>query len=142
MKKRLNHYVLNRVKYFLNSVYNKILYIKYIKHMNIFFTYTFLIAAVASGTASNILAKEAEGFSKIVPSLMSALTIVLCMYCLSQVMKTISAGYTYATFAGLCIIATTVLGILRFNQWPNFYAFIGLILIIIGVILVNLLGQN
>ena len=123
-------------------VSDKIKFIKHIKHMNILLTYTFLIAAVAFGTASNILAKEAEGFSKIVPSLMSALTIVLCMYCLSQVMKTISAGYTYATFAGLCIIATTVLGILRFNQWPNFYAFIGLILIIIGVILVNLLGQN
>jgi len=41
------------------------------------------------------------------------------MYCLSQVMKTISAGYTYATFGGLCIIATTIIGILRFNQWPK-----------------------
>ena len=105
-------------------------------------TYAFMFAAVALGTASNIFAKEAEGFTKLFPSLLSALTIVLCMYCLSQVMKTISAGYTYATFAGLCIIATTVIGILRFNQWPNFYAFIGLIFIIIGVILVNLLGKN
>ena len=105
-------------------------------------TYAFMFAAVALGTASNIFAKEAEGFTKIFPSLLSALTIVLCMYCLSQVMKTISAGYTYATFAGLCIIVTTILGIMRFNQWPNFYAFIGLIFIIIGVILVNLLGKN
>jgi len=105
-------------------------------------TYAFMFAAVALGTASNIFAKEAEGFTKLFPSLLSALTIVLCMYCLSQVMKTISAGYTYATFAGLCIIATTILGIIRFNQWPNFYAFIGLIFIIIGVILVNLLGKN
>jgi len=110
--------------------------------MSILLTYVYLIVAVALGTASNILAKEAEGFTKIIPSLFSALTIVLCMYCLSQVMKTISAGYTYATFAGLCIIATTILGIYRFNQWPNFYAFIGLIFIIIGVILVNLLGKN
>ena len=105
-------------------------------------TYSFMIAAVALGTASNIFAKEAEGFTKIFPSLLSALTIVLCMYCLSQVMKTISAGYTYATFAGLCIIATTIIGILRFNQWPNLYAFIGLIFIIIGVTMVNLLGKN
>ncbi len=105
-------------------------------------TYLFMILAVSFGTASNIFAKEAEGFTKLFPSLLSALTIVLCMYCLSQVMKTISAGYTYATFAGLCIIATTILGILRFNQWPNFYAFIGLIFIIIGVTLVNLLGKN
>ncbi|MFL2543719.1 MAG: DMT family transporter [Alphaproteobacteria bacterium] len=105
-------------------------------------SYVFLIAAVILGTASNIFAKEAEGFTKIFPSLLSALTIVLCMYCLSQVMKTISAGYTYATFAGLCIIATTIIGVLRFNQWPNFYAFIGLIFIIIGVVLVNLMGKN
>ena len=105
-------------------------------------SYIFLIAAVALGTASNIFAKEAEGFTKVFPSLLSSLTIVLCMYCLSQVMKTISAGYTYATFAGLCIIATTIIGILRFNQWPNFYAFIGLIFIVIGVVMVNLLGKN
>ena len=110
--------------------------------MSILLTYVYLIVAVALGTASNILAKEAEGFTKIIPSLFSALTIVLCMYFLSQVMKTISAGYTHAIFAGLCIIATTILGIYRFNQWPNFYAFIGLIFIIIGVILVNLLGKN
>ena len=45
--------------------------------MSIFLTYAFLVAAVAFGTASNILAKEAEGFSKIIPSLLSALTIVL-----------------------------------------------------------------
>ena len=101
-----------------------------------------MLAAVAFGTAANIFAKEANGFTKLMSSIGSAITIVLCMYCLSQVMKTISAGYTYATFAGLCIIATTILGIIRFNQWPNFYAFIGLILIIIGVILVNLLGKN
>jgi len=110
--------------------------------MSIFITYSFLLAAVAFGTASNIFAKEAEGFTKLFPSLLSALTIVICMYCLSQVMKTISAGYTYATFAGLCIIATTILGILRFNQWPNFYAFIGLFFIITGVVMVNLLGKN
>ena len=110
--------------------------------MTVFFTYSFLFAAVAFGTASNIFAKEANGFTKLMPSIGSAITIVLCMYCLSQVMKTISAGYTYATFAGLCIMATTILGIIRFNQWLNFYAFIGLILIIVGVILVNLLGKN
>ena len=110
--------------------------------MSTIVSYLFLVLAVVLGTTSNTFAKSAEGFTLWVPSIITAITIVLCMYCLSQVMKTISAGYTYATFAGLCIIATTVLGILRFNQWPNFYAFIGLILIIIGVILVNLLGKN
>ena len=110
--------------------------------MSLLGTYSFLILAVAFGTASNIFAKDADGFTKLIPTILSALTIILCMYCLSQVMKTISAGYTYATFAGLCIIATTILGIVKFNQWPNLYAFIGLICIIIGVLMVNLLGNN
>ena len=110
--------------------------------MSLLGTYSFLILAVAFGTVSNIFAKDADGFTKLIPTILSALTIILCMYCLSQVMKTISAGYTYATFAGLCIIATTILGIVKFNQWPNLYAFIGLICIIIGVIMVNLLGKN
>ena len=105
-------------------------------------SYIFLIAAVSLGTASNIFAKEAEGFTKLFPSLLSALTIVLCMYCLSQVMKTISAGYTYATFAGLCIIATTIIGMYKFNQMPDFYTIIGLALIISGVLIVNLLGKT
>ena len=39
-------------------------------------SYVFLIAAVILGTASNIFAKEAEGFTKVFPSLLSALTIV------------------------------------------------------------------
>tara|TARA_B110000438_G_scaffold105368_1_gene103836 strand:- start:260 stop:523 length:264 start_codon:yes stop_codon:yes gene_type:complete len=55
------------------------------------------------------LAKNADGFTKFIPSFESIITIILCKHCLSQVMKTISALYTYATFAGLCIIATTIL---------------------------------
>tara|TARA_B100001741_G_scaffold90735_1_gene74385 strand:- start:1166 stop:1360 length:195 start_codon:yes stop_codon:yes gene_type:complete len=64
------------------------------------------------------------------------------MYALSLVMKNIPMGITYASFAGLTIIATVVVGIIRFNQVPNFYSLIGLVLIIIGVLMVNLLGNN
>jgi small multidrug resistance pump len=56
-------------------------------------------------------------------------------------MKTIPVGITYASFAGLCIIATAVVGIYKFNQMPNVYTIIGLTLIIAGVLIVNLLGK-
>ena len=64
------------------------------------------------------------------------------MYALSLVMKNIPMGITYASFAGLTIIATVVVGIIRFNQVPNLYSLIGLVFIIIGVLIVNLLGNN
>ena len=56
-------------------------------------------------------------------------------------MKTIPVGITYASFAGLCIIATTMVGIYKFNQMPDLYAIAGLTLIIAGVLIVNLLGK-
>ena len=105
-------------------------------------SYIFLILAVVLGVTSNSFAKSAEGFTLLFPSIVSGITIVMCMYALSMVMKNIPMGITYASFAGLTIIATVVVGVIRFNQIPNFYSLIGLCLIIIGVLMVNLLGNN
>ena len=104
--------------------------------------YIILIIAVAVGTAANGFAKSAQGFTLLVPSLMTAVTIVGCMYTLSLVMKTIPVGVTYASFAGLCIIATIVIGIIKFNQMPDLYTILGMVLIISGVLIVNLLGKT
>jgi len=103
--------------------------------------YIILIVAVVLGTAANGFAKGAQGFTVLIPSILTAITIVGCMYTLSLVMKTIPVGITYASFAGLCIIATSVVGIYKFNQMPDLYTIIGLTLIIAGVLMVNLLGK-
>ena len=104
--------------------------------------YVVLVIAVVLGTAANGFAKSANGFTLLAPSLLTAITIVGCMFTLSIVMKTIPVGVTYASFAGLCIVATTIVGIYKFNQMPDFYTLIGLVLIISGVIIVNLLGKT
>ena len=104
--------------------------------------YFILITAVVLGTASNGFAKGSQGFTLLIPSVLTALTIVGCMYALSLVMKNIPVGITYASFAGLCIIATVIVGIIKFNQIPNFFALIGLGFIIVGVLMVNLLGNS
>ena len=110
--------------------------------MNMTASYLFLALAVFLGVTSNSFAKSAEGFTLIIPSVVTAITIVLCMYALSIVMKNIPMGVTYASFAGLTIISTVVVGIIRFNQVPNLYSIIGLVFIIVGVLMVNLLGNN
>ena len=103
--------------------------------------YIILIVAVVLGTAANGFAKGAQGFTVLIPSILTAITIVGCMYTLSLVMKTIPVGITYASFAGLCIIATTIVGMYKFNQMPDLYTIMGLTLIIVGVLIVNLLGK-
>ena len=104
--------------------------------------YIVLIIAVILGTAANGFAKGAQGFTVFIPSILTAITIVGCMYTLSIVMKSIPVGITYASFAGLCIIATSIVGIYKFNQMPDLYTMVGLFLIISGVLIVNLLGKT
>ena len=110
--------------------------------MSLATSYLFLGITVLLGVTSNSFAKSAEGFTLLIPSIITAITIVLCMYALSLVMKNIPMGITYASFAGLTIIATVVVGVIRFNHVPNLYSLIGLAFIIVGVLMVNLLGNN
>ena len=101
-----------------------------------------LLMAVVLGTAANGFAKDAQGFTLLIPSVLTAIAIVGCMYTLSIVMKSIPVGITYASFAGLCIVATVLVGVFKFNQTPNLYTIIGLGLIIAGVLMVNLIGET
>jgi small multidrug resistance pump len=110
--------------------------------MNITASYLFLALAVLLGVIANSYAKSAEGFTLLTPSIITSISIILCMYSLSMVMKTIPMGITYASFAGLTIVATVVVGIIKYNQTPNLYSIFGLIFIIIGVLMVNLLGNS
>ncbi|WP_415321370.1 SMR family transporter [Candidatus Pelagibacter sp. Uisw_092] len=110
--------------------------------MNMTTSYLFLVLAIFLGVTSNSFAKSANGFTLLFPSIITAITIVSCMYALSMVMKTIPMGITYASFAGLAIIATVMVGVIKYNQVPNLYTIIGLCFIIVGVLMVNLLGDS
>ena len=83
--------------------------------MNPATSYAFLALAVLLGVTSNSFAKNAEGFTLLIPSIITAITIVSCMYALSVVMRTIPMGITYASFAGLAIIATVVVGVIKYQ---------------------------
>ena len=68
--------------------------------------YIILIVAVVLGTASNSFAKSAEGFTLVVPSVITALTIVACMYTLSIVMKSIPVDITSVSNTHLTLPTT------------------------------------
>ena len=57
-------------------------------------------------------------------------------------MKSLPAGVTYASFAGICIIATSIIGVIKFNQVQSTATTIRLFLIMAGVVMVNLPYQT
>ena len=103
--------------------------------------YLYLLLAVVLGITSNGLLKTTNGFTNLLPTLFCIITIILCLFCLSKAMEMIPVGFAYATYGGLTITAVTIFAILKYNQLPNIYGTLGIVLIIIGVILVNYLGK-
>ena len=111
------------------------------KSMTLLSGYIYLVLAIITGIASNGFLKTTEGFSKISPTIFCVTSIVVCLFCISKAMTIIPVGFTYATYGALTITAVTLFGIFKYNQTPNIYGTIGLVLIIAGVILLNLFGK-
>ena len=112
------------------------------KSISLFSGYIYLVLAIITGIASNGFLKTTEGFTKLNPTIFCVTSIVICLFCLSKAMTIIPVGFTYATYGALTITAVTLFGVVKYNQLPNVYGTIGIILIIIGVILVNYLGRT
>ena len=111
------------------------------KNISLISGYLFLISAIITGIAANGYLKTTEGFTKLNPTIFCIISIVACIFCISKAMTVIPVGFTYATYGALTITAVTLFGIFKYNQTPNIYGTIGIVLIIIGVILINTLGK-
>ena len=110
--------------------------------MSNFSGYIFLILAIILGITSNGYLKSTNGFTILAPTIFCIISIIACIFCLSKAMGIIPVGFTYATYGGLTITAVTLFGVYKYQQIPNLYGIIGIVLIIIGVILLNTLGKT
>jgi small multidrug resistance pump len=111
------------------------------KSISLLSGYIFLILATLTGITSNSFLKTTEGFTKLGSTLFCVANMLVCIFCLSKAMSVIPIGFTYATYGALTITAVTLFGILRYNQSPNIYGTLGLILIISGMLLLNIFGK-
>ena len=111
------------------------------KSISLFSGYIYLILAIITGIASNGFLKTTESFTKLTPTIFCITSIVVCIFCLSRAMTIIPVGFTYATYGALTITAVTLFGIFKYNQTPNLFGILGLILIISGVIILNTFGK-
>ena len=111
------------------------------KSISLFTGYIYLVLAIITGIASNGFLKTTEGFTKLNPTIFCVTSIIVCLFCISKAMTVIPVGFTYATYGALTITAVTLFGVFKYNQTPNLYGTIGLVLIITGVVLLNVFGK-
>ena len=104
--------------------------------------YVYLLLAVVRGRTSKGFLTITNGVIKICTTTMCIVSIILWIFLLAKAKMIITVGLTYATYGRLTITAVTIFGVVKYGQMPNAYGLAGIVLIIIGVILVNLLGKT
>ncbi|MFP4984615.1 DMT family transporter, partial [Staphylococcus coagulans] len=66
----------------------------------------------------------------------------ICFFSLSVTMKYLPLNVSYATWAGLGLVLTTIVSVVVFRESVNLISIFSIILIIIGVVLLNVFGSN
>lgn len=109
--------------------------------MKPFMGYIILTIGIITGIAANSLGKISDGFTKLTPTIACLILMSVTMFSLAKAMTVIPVGFAYSTYSGLTVTGVLVFAMLKYNQIPNLYATVGIILIVIGVVMVNYLGK-
>ena len=94
----------------------------------------FLLLAGFFEICFTVALKYSQGFSKLIPSIITVVFIVLSFFSVSQAMKTISIGTAYAVWAGIGAAGTVLTGIIFFGDSYHFIRLISIALIVIGIV--------
>jgi quaternary ammonium compound-resistance protein SugE len=97
-------------------------------------SWIFLLLAGFFEICFTIALKYSGGFSRLIPSIITVIFIVLSFFSVSQAMKTIPIGTAYAVWAGIGAAGTVVTGIIFFGDSYHIIRLISIMLIIIGII--------
>ena len=103
--------------------------------------YVYLFYAITAEIIGTTALKASHQFTKPVPSIMVFIGYGTAFYLLSLVLKTIPVGIAYAIWCGVGIVFITFIGIFFFKERLDIPAFIGIGLIVAGVLVINLFSK-
>jgi small multidrug resistance pump len=105
-------------------------------------SFVYLMAAIVSELIGTTSLKYSEGFTKLVPSLITVAGYGVSLYMLSQALdRGMPIGIAYAIWSGLGTAMIVTLGLVLFQESLTLWRVAGITLIIGGVIILNVLGD-
>ena len=104
--------------------------------------YVFLSIAIVCEVVATTALKQTDGFTRLMPSLVTVVGYALAFYFLSLPLRTLPVGIVYAVWSGVGIVLITAIGWLWFRQTLDLPALIGMGFIIAGVLIVNLFSKT
>ncbi|MGY1434905.1 DMT family transporter [Streptomyces reniochalinae] len=104
--------------------------------------YVTLAGAILAEVLGTTAMKYSDGFSKLVPSLITAAGYVVAFVLLSRTLKTMSVGTAYAIWSGAGTAVIALIGMVFIGESVTAAKILGLLLVICGVVVLNLGGTH
>jgi len=101
-----------------------------------------LVAAIATEVAGTLALRGSDGFTKLLPSVITVAGYVASFVLLAIVLKSLPVGIVYAIWSAVGIALVAVLGKLIFGDPVPPLAMAGMVLIVGGVVLVGASGAK
>jgi small multidrug resistance pump len=99
------------------------------------------IAILAEVIATSFL-KGAEGFTRLIPSLIVVFGYGTAFYFLSLTLRTMQVGTAYAIWAGVGTVLVSIVAWFFYNQKLDAPSILGISLIISGVVIIKFLSPQ
>ena len=77
--------------------------------------------------------KYTDGFTKLWPSVLTALSMAISVYLLSKALQQIPVGTGYAVWTGIGAVGTAILGMALFSESKDIARIICLLMIVAGI---------
>lgn len=96
-----------------------------------------LAGAIVAEVIGTSLLKESEGFSRVLPTVVSLLAYGIAFFCLSLAIRHIDLGLAYAIWSGVGTALIVLIAWVVFDQSLDWPALGGVGLIVLGVVVIN-----
>ncbi len=105
-------------------------------------SYLFLAIAIIAEVIATSALKASQGFSVLMPSIITILGYAVALFFLSLTLKTIPVGIAYAIWSGAGIVLISTIGWIFFKQHLDLAAIIRLGLMLAGIIVINVFSNS
>lgn len=104
--------------------------------------YLFLFMAIVAEIIATSTLKASEQFTRLWPSVVVIIGYAVSFYCLSQALRVLPVGITYAIWSAAGIVLVSLVAFLVYRQHLDMPAVLGMGLIIAGVVVINLFSKS
>jgi small multidrug resistance pump len=102
----------------------------------------FLALAIVAEVIGTTALKASDGFTRLWPSLVTAIGYAASFYCMSLVVRAVPVGIVYAIWSGVGIVLISSIGWALYGEKLDWAALLGMALIVAGVLVLNLLSGS